>query len=318
MRDAHADPTVPPYTMDAFAHLDEVLAAAAARDAGALSEAVERRSAAVAKQYGASIEERRNMHGLLDLRASALVACAMARRGGPRGVQRLRGRRAAGRSLMGYTLELWALRVPALEAELASPTIEAAAVEGDDTLPADVVDRWEDLAGQVAAVVASGGGEVAGLLAVYVHAVVRSLGTHYGALDHTSGGGEEFRRRFLPGPAAARYGHEAVPKLVNRPIAGLSWGDYPLLGWLGTDELGRGGRVGRRAGRRPRRGQRGCRPPRRAGPGHGPCRRGGRRPRRRLRLTRRRGRSPRRPEQAAPSVGRTRDRHDFGTSRCAT
>ncbi|MGH9153887.1 MAG: hypothetical protein ACRD03_16180 [Acidimicrobiales bacterium] len=140
---------------------------------------------------------------------------------------------------MGYTLELWALRLPALEAELASPTIEAAAVEGDDTLPAEVVERWEDLAGQVAAVVASGGGEVAGLLAVHVHAVVRALGTHYGALDHTSGGGEEFRRRFLPGPAAARYGHEAVARLVNRPIAGLSWGDYPVLGWLGNDELAR-------------------------------------------------------------------------------
>jgi hypothetical protein len=140
---------------------------------------------------------------------------------------------------MGYTLELWALRVRTLEAELASPSIQPAVVEGDDTLPADVVDRWEDLAGQVAAVVASGGGEVAGLLAVYVHAVVRTLGTHYGALDHTSGGGEEFRRRFLPGPAAARYGHEAVAKLVNRPIAGLSWGDYPVLGWLGADELTR-------------------------------------------------------------------------------
>ncbi|MGH9153888.1 MAG: hypothetical protein ACRD03_16185 [Acidimicrobiales bacterium] len=78
MREAHADPTVPPYTIDAFAHLDEVLAAAAARDPGALSGAVARRSAAVAGKYGASIEERRNMHGLLDLRASAVVACAVA------------------------------------------------------------------------------------------------------------------------------------------------------------------------------------------------------------------------------------------------
>lgn len=88
----------------------------------------------------------------------------------------------------------------------------------------------------MAAVIASGGGEITGTLSVYVHAVVRSMGSHYGALDHTSNGGEEFRRRFLPGPAAARFGRQAVANLLNRPIASLTWGDYPTLGWLGAGE----------------------------------------------------------------------------------
>ncbi|MBW3650940.1 MAG: hypothetical protein KY458_10270 [Actinobacteria bacterium] len=137
---------------------------------------------------------------------------------------------------MGYTLELWALPLAALEAELTTPTIDQGRVEDDDTLPADVVERWPELASQVAGVIASGGGEIAGLLAVYVHAVVRIMGTHYGSLDHTSSGGEEFRRRFLPGPAAARFGKDTIAKLVNRPIATLSWGDYPVLGWLSAAE----------------------------------------------------------------------------------
>ena len=149
---------------------------------------------------------------------------------------------------MGYTLELWALAMASLEAELTTPGIEAERVAGDDSLPAEVAGRWPELAGQVAGVVASGGGEVAGTLAVYVHAVVRVMGTHYGALDHTSGGGDEFRRRFLPGPAADRFGKDAIAKLVNRPIAGLSWGDYPVLGWLSADELAQA--VGSATGRR--------------------------------------------------------------------
>lgn len=137
---------------------------------------------------------------------------------------------------MGYTLELWALPVADLEAELAHPTLDPALAADDDTLPDGLAERWPDLARQVADVIASGGGEIAGMLSVYVHAVVRSMGTHYGALDHTSNGGEEFRRRFLPGPAAARFGRQAVARLLNRPIASLSWGDYPTLGWLGADE----------------------------------------------------------------------------------
>ncbi|MBW3650941.1 MAG: hypothetical protein KY458_10275 [Actinobacteria bacterium] len=75
---AQGDRTVPPHVIDAYAHLDELIAAAAARDAPALAEAIEHRSAALARQYGASIEDRRKEHGLLDLRGTAVVACAVA------------------------------------------------------------------------------------------------------------------------------------------------------------------------------------------------------------------------------------------------
>lgn len=78
MRAAQGDWTVPPHVIEAYAHLDELIAATAARDAASLAAAIERRSAALARQYGASIEDRRNEHGLLDLRGTAVVACAVA------------------------------------------------------------------------------------------------------------------------------------------------------------------------------------------------------------------------------------------------
>lgn len=75
---AHGDRTVPPHIIEAYAHLDELLATTAARDAPSLAAAMEHRSEALARQYGASIEDRRNGHGLLDLRGTAVVACAVA------------------------------------------------------------------------------------------------------------------------------------------------------------------------------------------------------------------------------------------------
>lgn len=95
-----------------------------------------------------------------------------------------------------------------------------ASAADDDALPDGLAERWPDLARQVADVIASGGREIAGTLSVYVHAVVRSMGTHYGALEHTSNGGEEFRRRFLPGPAADRFGRRpARPHPARWPVA---------------------------------------------------------------------------------------------------
>lgn len=137
---------------------------------------------------------------------------------------------------MGYTLELWALPVSRLEAELRAPTLDPVALAGDARLPDVVRAAWSGHAAQIAEVVAAGGGEIAGTLSVHVHAVVRLLGTHYGALDHTSGGGDEFRRRFLPGPASDRVGPEVVANLLHRPIAGVTWADYPFLGWVSATE----------------------------------------------------------------------------------
>ncbi|MDQ3151309.1 MAG: hypothetical protein M3R63_06185 [Actinomycetota bacterium] len=48
----------------------------------------------------------------------------------------------------------------------------------------------------------------------------------------------EFRDRFLAGPVAERFGPTFVTNLVNRPLAGLSWADYPAIGWATANELG--------------------------------------------------------------------------------
>ena len=77
MADAATDPRVPPHELDAYAHVDEIVAAAATADEAALTAAVERRSSALAREFGASIEDRRDSHGLLDLPGTAVVACAM-------------------------------------------------------------------------------------------------------------------------------------------------------------------------------------------------------------------------------------------------
>lgn len=77
MRDAAADPKVPPHELDAFAHVDEIIAATGAGDEAELVAAVERRSAWLAQEYGASIESRRDHSGLLDLPGTAVVACAV-------------------------------------------------------------------------------------------------------------------------------------------------------------------------------------------------------------------------------------------------
>lgn len=138
---------------------------------------------------------------------------------------------------MGYTMELWAVPVHALVDELTTPSLGPEAAAADDSFPVDVAQRWSELAAAVAGVIRAGGGEVGGLHAVYVHAVIRTLATHYGSLDHTSLGGDEFRRRFLPGPVADRVGRDFVAALVNRALAGLTWADYPLIGWLSVEEL---------------------------------------------------------------------------------
>lgn len=138
---------------------------------------------------------------------------------------------------MGYTLELWAVPVETLVGELTRPSLGPEVAESDETIPRDITESWADLAASVAEAVRSGGGELGGRLTLYVQVVVRALGTHYGSLDHTSLGGGEFRRRFLPGPAANRLGRGFVGVLVNRPLAGLTWAGYPVIGWASVVEL---------------------------------------------------------------------------------
>lgn len=77
MGDAAADPKVPPHGLDAYAQVDEIIAAAAAGDEAELIAAEERRSTWLAKEFGASIENRRDRGGLLDLPGTAVAACAV-------------------------------------------------------------------------------------------------------------------------------------------------------------------------------------------------------------------------------------------------
>ncbi len=138
---------------------------------------------------------------------------------------------------MGYTLELWATDIDALETELRAPTIDPATLDDDTGLVAELIDGWPTYATTIAAAIGDGGGEVGEELARYVWAVVRATGHFYGAVAHTSSGGDEFRTQFLPGPVATRIGRDAVADLVNRPLAGLTWADYPVIGHLHPAEL---------------------------------------------------------------------------------
>lgn len=140
---------------------------------------------------------------------------------------------------MGYTLELRAGSVDAVVAELRAPTLGAGDVEGrrgDDAVLDAVIDRWSEYARAAAEGAAAGGGALDAGMAAYVVTVVRTLTHWYGALGHTSSGGDEFRA-FLAGAGARVLGGEAVRSLLNRELAGLSSGEYPFLGWVSNAEL---------------------------------------------------------------------------------
>jgi len=136
---------------------------------------------------------------------------------------------------MGYTLELWGLPVRRLLDELRAPVLGADSAR-DHAAP-HVLERWQALAQEVSAILASGG-EVGGDRALYVVAVVRTLGEHMEALDHTSSGGDEFRE-LLDGPAARRLGRDLIDHLLGRPLEDLTWAEYPSIGWASTGELRR-------------------------------------------------------------------------------
>lgn len=134
---------------------------------------------------------------------------------------------------MGYTFELWAVRPDEVLAALAAPSTAPPSVE----MPDETRQAWAELGPAVATVLRDGGGGLVAEYAHYVAAAIRSVGFHYGSLDHTSSGGEEFRRRFLSGPAADRYGRDAVALLRDRALGGLTWEEYPRLGHLEAGEV---------------------------------------------------------------------------------
>ena len=135
---------------------------------------------------------------------------------------------------MGYTLELWALPVDRLARELREPTLRSHDVEHAEGME-DVVERWPALAAEVASLTRRGA-ELSGDRARYVALVIRTLGSFYGALNHTSSGGTEFREQ-LRTVGAQKVGAEVVDHLLERTLEGLEWFDYPLVGWVSAPEL---------------------------------------------------------------------------------
>jgi hypothetical protein len=134
---------------------------------------------------------------------------------------------------MGYTVELVAIPPgEVLRALAAADPVPPAVRMPDETRRA-----WPELAPKVAQALRQGGGQLVAEYAHYVAGVVRAHGYGYGTLEHTSSGGDEFRRRFLSIAAVDRYGRNAVANLFNRPLGGLSWYEYPMLGHLTVAEV---------------------------------------------------------------------------------
>ena len=138
---------------------------------------------------------------------------------------------------MGYTLELYAVRLERLTDELRRPSLvpdpPAARPETDGELLAN----WAALASATADAIGSGGGELTWPLSGYVHIVVRSLGSYFGSVWHTSSGGEDFRGDLFGGTVTDVLGPEPARHLVNRELVGLSTTDRPMFGWLTHAEL---------------------------------------------------------------------------------
>ena len=135
---------------------------------------------------------------------------------------------------MGYTASFWATRPGDVLGALAVAHPEPPSVPLTEATRAN----WAELGRVVADLLRRGGGRLVAEYAEYVAGVIHAVGFHYGSLDHTSSGGEEFRRRFLAGPAAARYGREAVADLFARDLGGLLWEEYPRLGHVTAPEVG--------------------------------------------------------------------------------
>lgn len=95
----------------------------------------------------------------------------------------------------------------------------------------------DECAALVAGAIGEGGGELVGELAEYVHVVVKTLGVFYGASDHTSAGGEDFRDAFLAGSSRAHFGAAFMGDLMDRSIAGLVWFERPSFGWVDADQI---------------------------------------------------------------------------------
>lgn len=145
---------------------------------------------------------------------------------------------------MGYTLELYAVRLDAIANELRMPRLDPAALAARPGAEADagILRNWTSLASSVAQTIAAGGGEIGGPLSGYVSLVVRAFGNWYGSVWHTSSGGDDFRAALLGRNVAQLYGPAIAQNVVNREFLGLAYTDRPMFGWATNAELRATGR----------------------------------------------------------------------------
>ena len=68
--------------------------------------------------------------------------------------------------------------------------------------------------------------------------LIRHLGERIGEVQHSTRGGPSFRQIFTPGSMAGVFssGHY-LPALLQRPLFGLTYPDYPSWGGLSRTEL---------------------------------------------------------------------------------
>ena len=89
----------------------------------------------------------------------------------------------------------------------------------------------------VAAFAAAGGGDATPEVGDAVVRIVLGQGRELGALDHSSSGGDWFREELFGETIASVLGDDLAWHLLERPLEGITWPEYPSIGWVTNTEL---------------------------------------------------------------------------------
>ncbi|BCJ39908.1 hypothetical protein GCM10010168_27670 [Actinoplanes ianthinogenes] len=110
---------------------------------------------------------------------------------------------------MSYTLELWAAPVDELAARLGAGGADDDPA-GKQATPAqlDIVASWLAVAGRP-----------------------------IDSVQHSSAAGDWFEDDVIGGPIAGHLGADLAGHLLSRPLAGLTWDEFPSVGWVRNAEI---------------------------------------------------------------------------------
>ncbi|MEV7097436.1 hypothetical protein AB0M80_31755 [Amycolatopsis sp. NPDC051045] len=89
----------------------------------------------------------------------------------------------------------------------------------------------------VAAFRDAGGGEPTPEVADAVARTALAMGEEAGRTGHASSGGDWFREELFDGVLADLLGADVADHLLSRPLEGIVWNDYPMVGFVLADEL---------------------------------------------------------------------------------